>query len=161
WTRDNNTYTISYQNDASGNVTQRTYPSGRVINSNYDANGRIGSISQPSPPANYLNSVTYNVTHDITADTFVNCASDSFGSDQYGLQPVWRKATASGGATGGLMNLNFSYQAAPGQMGANTHAGNANQIMTVSSSSIHGLSESASYTYDLEGRLAAISQTSN
>src|SRR5262245_34858359 len=59
------------------------------------------------------------------------------------------------------MNLNYSYQAAAGQMGPNTTAGNAGQLMAINNSTIGGLTESASYTYDLQRRLVTSSQSTN
>jgi hypothetical protein len=59
-----------------------------------------------------------------------------------------------------LMNLSYNYQAAAGQMGPGTTAGNANQLMTVSGT-INGTAESANYAYDLWGRVVTSSQTTN
>jgi RHS repeat-associated protein len=71
-------------------------------------------------------------------------------------------ATKAGGAQGGLLNLNYSYQAAAGQMGTGTTAGNAEQLMAINNNStINGTAESAAYTYDLERRLVTSSQTTN
>ncbi len=58
------------------------------------------------------------------------------------------------------MSLSYSYQASAGQNGAGTTAGNAGQLMTVSGT-INGVSESASYTYDLVGRLVTSNQSTN
>src|SRR5262249_15757362 len=64
--------------------------------------------------------------------------------------------------TGGIMNLNYSYQAAAGQMGAGTTAGDASQLMAINNnSSIGGSTETWTLTYDLEDRIVTSSQTSN
>ncbi|MFY9607491.1 MAG: hypothetical protein WAU45_02610, partial [Blastocatellia bacterium] len=58
------------------------------------------------------------------------------------------------------MNVTYNYQAAAGQMGAGSTAGNAGQLMSIGGT-INGATESASYKYDLLGRLAQSQQTSN
>ena len=58
------------------------------------------------------------------------------------------------------MNLTYGYQASAGQMGADSTAGNARQLMTISGT-IGGLTESAAYSYDNLGRLVTSNQTSN
>src|SRR5215469_15534796 len=58
------------------------------------------------------------------------------------------------------MNLSYSYAASAGQNGTGSSAGNPGQLMSISGT-INGTTESASYSYDLLGRLATSSQTSN
>src|SRR5262249_26740620 len=66
------------------------------------------------------------------------------------------------GGTAGMMNLHYSYQAAAGEMGVNSTAGNTGQLMAINNSStVNGTAEGAAYTYDLQGRLATSSQTTN
>ncbi|MFY9553733.1 MAG: RHS repeat-associated core domain-containing protein [Blastocatellia bacterium] len=62
-------------------------------------------------------------------------------------------ATSPGGTFGGLMQLSYVYQSAAGQSGAGTTAGNAGQL-TGLFGTIAGIAEGASYSYDLQGRLA-------
>ena len=60
------------------------------------------------------------------------------------------------------MNLTYHYQATAGQMGVGTTPGNAGQLMAVNNNStIDGVAESASYTYDSYGRLVTSNQTSS
>ena len=60
------------------------------------------------------------------------------------------------------MNLNYSYQAVAGQMGAGSTAGNAGQLVAINNgSSINGTPEIAAYTYDNVGRMTTSIQTSN
>jgi hypothetical protein len=59
-----------------------------------------------------------------------------------------------------LLSLNYNYHAPAGSSGAGTTAGNAHQLISMTSS-IGGLPESASYTYDLQRRLVTSSQTTN
>jgi RHS repeat-associated protein len=76
------------------------------------------------------------------------------------MQLTSQTATQSGGATNGLMNLTYTYQASAGQMGTGSPAGNAGQLMSISGT-IGGSTESAAYTYDDLGRLVTSNQTSN
>src|SRR5262249_51609386 len=48
-----------------------------------------------------------------------------------------------------------------GQLGVGTTAGNTGQLISINNSTINGSPESASYTYDILGRLATSNQTSN
>jgi hypothetical protein len=86
--------------------------------------------------------------------------TEAFGYDTNRLQMTSETATAPGGPTGGLMNLSYSYQAAAGQMGAGTTAGNASQLISMSGT-INGTTESAGYTYTNVSSVVSSSQTSN
>jgi YD repeat-containing protein len=46
---DSNTYQMSYSYDLGGNMTSMTYPSGRIINTTYDAADRISAVSGIRP----------------------------------------------------------------------------------------------------------------
>lgn len=43
-------YSMGYTYDLAGNMTTQTYPSGRIVNTEYDPAGRISRISGPSAP---------------------------------------------------------------------------------------------------------------
>src|SRR5262245_65898305 len=43
WTRDGQSYTVAWQRNQAGQVTQVTYPSTRVVSVNYDNSGRLSS----------------------------------------------------------------------------------------------------------------------
>jgi RHS repeat-associated protein len=107
-----------------------------------------------------LNNVTYNGIGQVTGTTLGNGVGESYGYDANRMQFSSQTATQSGGSTGGLMNLTYSYQAAAGQTGAGSTAGNAGQLMTIGGT-IGGVTESAGYSYDDLGRLVTSNQTSN
>lgn len=86
--------------------------------------------------------------------------TEAYGYDTNRLQLSSQTAKKSGGPANGLMNLTYGYQASAGQMGAGSTAGNAGQLMTISGT-INVTTESASYTYDVLGRLVTSNQTSN
>jgi RHS repeat-associated protein len=158
-TIDGRGYTTSYQFNTASQHTQITYPSGRVININHGNMGRLSSLADGAGPI-YVNSVTYNAAEQVTGFTLGNGVTESFGYDPNRLLLVSQTATASGGPTGGLINLNYHYDASAGQNGTGTTAGNAAKLMSVSGT-INGTTESANYTYDLLNRLATSSQTTN
>jgi RHS repeat-associated protein len=155
-TIDGRGYTSSYQYNAANQVTQMTYPSGRVINAGHDSKGRGTSVGS------YLTNVTYNGVGQLTGTSLGNSVSESYGYDANRMQLSTQTATKSGGPTGGLMNLTYAYQASAGQMGVGSTAGNAGQLIAINNNStINGTSESAAYTYDNLGRLITSNQTSN
>jgi len=59
-----------------------------------------------------------------------------------------------------MMNLAYVYDAAAGQSGATTTAGNTHQLISLTGT-INGTTESASYSYDLQKRVVTSNQTSN
>src|SRR5262249_14702647 len=155
--QDNKNYTVTYQYDNGGNTTQLIYPSGRVVNVNVDGAGRVSSITDPAS-VNYISGITYNAAGKVTGDMLGNGIAESYGYDSNRLQLISQTA----GTGGSLLNLNYSYQASAGQMGAGTTAGNCGQFMAIgNNSSIHGLPESLAYTYDLQRRLLTSSETDN
>jgi RHS repeat-associated protein len=155
-TIDGRGYTSSYQYNAANQATQMTYPSGRVINLGRDSKGRVTSVGS------YLTGVTYNGIGQLTGTNLGNGVSESYGYDANRMQLTTQTATKTGGATGGLMNLTYNYQASAGQMGTGSSTGNAGQLMAINdNSTINGTAESAAYTYDNLGRLITSNQTSN
>jgi YD repeat-containing protein len=160
WTRDGQSYTIGYQYNTGSELTQTTYPDGRVVGATYATNGQVSSVQEPSSGSAYLSSISYSVAGFKTGLTLGNGITETFVYDPNRLQLTSQTATASGGTS--LVDLNYSYQAAAGQMGSGTTAGDANQIVAINNSStINGSPESAAYTYDLERRLSTSTQTSN
>jgi RHS repeat-associated protein len=164
---DGQNYTVQYQDNQIGQGTQITYPDGRVVAASYDGSGRLSSITEPvnsqtGAGGTYLSNLSYNFAQQLTGDTLSAGITEAFSYDSQRMQLTSQTATALGGQTGGLMNLHYSYQAAAGQMGANTTAGNAGQLMAINNSStIGGRTETAAYTYDLQHRLVTSSQTTN
>jgi len=126
---DGHSYSVQYQDNQIGQGTQIIYPSGRVVAASYDSSGRLSSITEPvnaqtGAGGTYFSGISYSPAGLVTADTLGDTmpVSETFGYDSQRLQLTSQTATRSGGSTSGLMNLNYSYQAAAGQMGANTTA---------------------------------------
>jgi RHS repeat-associated protein len=161
---DGRNYATSFQYNAANQQTQMTYPSGRVINFGHDSKGRLTSAGS------FLSSVTYNGIGQLTATALGNGVTESYGYDANRLQLTSQTATKSGGPANGLMNLTYGYNATAGQMGAGSTAGNASQLMTISgtmgATQCKGCpdtptTETASYNYDVVGRLVTSNQASN
>jgi RHS repeat-associated protein len=151
---DGRIYTTSLQFDTANQVTQMTYPSNRAINIGHDSKGRVSSVGS------YLSSVIYDGIGRLSGTTLGNGVAEGFGYDATRMQLTSQTATKNGGPTNGLMNLTYGYDAAAGQMGAGSTAGNAGQLMSISGT-INQTPESAAYTYDDVGRLVTSNQTSN
>jgi RHS repeat-associated protein len=154
-------YTTTYANDSFRKPISTTYPSGRTLSYNRQSNViRLASISDQY--GTYLNNISYNAAGRawqfylgngvINGFIYDNAAPGQTGNR---LQVTQLVVTSPGGAPGNLMTLNYNYQATAGQHGAGTTAGNNGQLMSVTGT------DTASYTYDLDGRLATWSQASN
>jgi RHS repeat-associated protein len=169
------TYTTSYQHNQAGQPKQVGH-----MGYSYDAAGRLSAVG------NSFYNATYNVAGQLTGDTLGSwgwngstlvdsVTAETFSYDANRMQLTSQTATTTNtnrpnqlcipscpppppGGTN--LSLTYSYQASAGQMGVGTTAGNADQLMSVTGT-IGGVSESASYTYDLLGRLATSNQTSN
>jgi RHS repeat-associated protein len=146
-------YGSSYQYNQINQRTQATEPGG-TLSLQYDNKARLTAVGS------YLTSTAYNAAAQVTGFTLGNGVTEAFGYDTNRLQMTSETATAPGGPTGGLMNLSYSYQAAAGQMGAGTTAGNASQLISMSGT-INGTTESAGYTYNNVSSVVSSSQTSN
>jgi len=158
WSRDGRSYTVGYQLNTADQTTQLTYPSGRIVNASYDGAAQLSSLTDPSGPS-YISSMAYDIKGNPTGWTLGNGVREGFGYDPNRIQPISRTAGTTSPYTN-RMNLTYNYQAAAGQMGANTTAGNAGQLISISGT-INGVTESAAYTWDNLGRVVTSNQTSN
>ena len=70
-------YPIQYAYNLAGELTQITYPSGRVVTPSYDAAGRLNQIA--SAGTNYLSQAAYNAAGETLGFTYGNGVQASFG----------------------------------------------------------------------------------
>jgi RHS repeat-associated protein len=164
-TIDGGNYTTSVQYNTADRFTQIIYPSTRVINIGHDTKDRVTSVGT------FLSNVTYNGIGQMTGTTLGNGVTEIFGYDANRMQLTSQKGGTVSPYTNRI-NLTYSRDAAAGQMGAGTTAGNAAQLMAVSGT-IGGTglgtggggggaaTESANYTYDSVARLVTSNQASN
>jgi len=169
------TYTTGYQYNQRNQRKQAGH-----MGYSYDSAGRLSAVG------NSFYNASYNVAGQLTGDTLyssgLNGATlvDSVTAETFGYDANRMQLTSQTAATtntnrpnqvcipscpppppgGTNLNLTYSYQASAGQMGAGTTAGNAGQLMSITGT-IGGVVESASFTYDLLGRLTTSNQTSN
>ena len=152
-------YTTSYLQNAAGQRKRLTYPSTRIIKLNYDNKGRPLEVTN-GENLPYLYNIGYNAAGQITGLNLGNGGmgvTESYGYDTQRGQMTSQTATKSGA---NLLNLTYSYQAAAGQNGATSTAGNSGRLMSISGT-INSTTESAAFTYDLLGRLVTSNQTTN
>ncbi len=71
------TYTMAYQYNLAGELSQITYPSSHVVQSGYDAIGRLSAVSNGS--ANYASGFAYNPAFQLTGFNYGNGVNASFG----------------------------------------------------------------------------------
>ena len=152
------TYTTSYEYNGGSQLSKMIYPSGQQVSVNHDVKGRMQSLTyNPGDTSGYLTGATYNIESRMTGSTLGNGVVQTYGFDANRSQLVTQTATKGANQ---LMNLTYDYQAAAGQSGATSTAGNTHQLISLTGS-INGTTESASYTYDLQKRLVTSNQTSN
>jgi RHS repeat-associated protein len=161
WSRDGQSYAISYQYNTGNQMTQMVYPiSGRTLNITHDSVGRVSQIADQY--RTYISNLSFDPAGHVTGLSLGNVASETYGYDANRLQLTSQTATKTGGSSNGLMNLHYYYQAQADEMGAGSTAGNSGQLMAINNTStINGTAESAAYTYDDLGRLVTSNQTSN
>jgi RHS repeat-associated protein len=151
-TIDSNNYTTSYQYNTASQVTQVTYPSGRVVSMSHDSKGRLSSVG------GYVSNITYKESGQVggwSLGTTPTSITESFTYDPQRLQMTNQKAMR--GSTV-LLDLSYSYQAGDGESGGGTLAGNSGQLMSVTqtpTSTINSQKRDERYKYDNVGRLVS------
>jgi RHS repeat-associated protein len=139
------TYTTGYQYNLAGELKQTTYPSGRVVQQNYDPIGRLCAIAQTtgstcSTNTNpYATGFAYNTAFELTGFNYANGVAATFGYSADRLQMTslsYVKGTTS------LYSLNYSYGAA---------GSNNGQIQSITDNVDNG--RSVTFSYDNLARL--------
>jgi RHS repeat-associated protein len=146
------------QSASPGEVKQITYPSGRVVQQNYDAIGRLCAIAQTSSGCSsntnpYATGYAYNTAFELTGFNYGNGVAASFGYSADRLQMTslsFMKGTST------LYNLNYFYKT-DATYCPNAPGGDNGQISSITDSVDNG--RSASYTYDALARLTAATTT--
>ena len=147
-------FTISYQYNTAGQVTQITYPSNRVVQQNVDNIGLLNSIvsggttyaSIPEPPTGY------DAAGHLLQFTYANGVVANFGYSAARNQ-MTSLSYAKGATT--LFGVNYGYAKGQANCDSTTVAGNNGLIQCIQDTTDSGSSgRSVVYTYDSLGRLA-------
>ena len=147
------TYPIQYQYNSGGQVTQITYPSGRVVQQNLDNIGLLNTIvsgtttyaSIPEPPSGY------NAAGQLLTFTYANGVVANFGYASSTRDQMTSLSYVKGSAT--LFSLNYGYMNGQANCGSGTASGNDGQIQCIQDLVDNG--RSIVYGYDPLNRLVS------
>jgi RHS repeat-associated protein len=134
------TYLLGYGYNLAGGMTSETYPSGRVVNTNYDGAGRVNGVTGTGS-RNYATSILYAPQGGMTSLALGNLLTESTAYNNR-LQPTSI-------SVGTLVSFGYIY-------------GTSNNNGNVQSQSITapGLSLTQTYGYDWLNRLTGMNETS-
>jgi RHS repeat-associated protein len=147
------TYTTGYQYNLAGELSQITYPSGRIVLQNYDAIGRLCSVgasgSTCASGTNYASGFAYNAAFQATGFNYGNGVAATFGytPDRLLLQSL---AYTKGATT--LFSTNYWYKTDSTNCPTGA-SGNNGQIQCITDSVDSG--RTAAYSYDSLYRLTS------
>ena len=104
------TFTTGYVYNYKGDMTQMTYPSGRVVNFNYATGGgccnsRLASVVDQTTGTTVASSISYNAAGEITSRTLGSGVIETFAFNNL-LQETGIAATLSGTT---LMSFTYNY----------------------------------------------------
>jgi RHS repeat-associated protein len=138
------TYTTGYQYNLASELTQITYPSGRIVQQAVDAIGRLCAVAQVATNCTtttnpFANTYQYNQAFQLTSFNYANGVAATLGYSADRLQLTSLKY-AQGATT--LFNLTYSY---------GTAASNNGQITGITDNVDNG--RSVTYGYDNLARL--------
>jgi RHS repeat-associated protein len=145
------TYNLGYQYDAGGDVTQITYPSGRVVYQAYNSIGQLCLVSPSSSgcsgTSNYAGSFSYNAPGNLTGFSYGNGVSAAFSYSAPRAQLSSLKYTFG---TQTYFNLGYWYQKdSTNCLNGATQNNGAIQCITDSADS----GRTVNYAYDALGRM--------
>jgi len=148
------TYPISYQYNAGDELTQITYPSGRVVQFSYNVVGQVceaatqtsGCGTSASP---FATGYTYNPNGKLTGFNYGNgvAATYNYSTNRSQLSSLsYTKGTQT------LFSLNYWYQQDPMNCPNGNSVGNNGKIQCIADGVDSG--RTTNYTYDVLGRLS-------
>ena len=140
-----NTFTTSYQHNLSGQLTQITYPSGRVVQQSVDPIGRLCAVAQTTSSCStttnpFASGYAYNTASELTGFNYGNGVAATFVYSPDRLQLTSLK-DMNGATT--LFSLTYSY---------GTSTTNNGQIVGITDNVDNG--RTVAYTYDYLSRLS-------
>jgi RHS repeat-associated protein len=151
-------FPINYQYNLGNELTQITYPSGRVVQQAVDPIGRLCAIAQTASSCTsntnpYANTYQYNAAFQLTSFNYGNGVAASFVYSPDRLQ-LTSLSYVKGAST--LFSLNYWYKLDPTNCPAGT-TNNNGQIQCITDNVDNGRTEK--YSYDNLGRLLTAQTT--
>jgi RHS repeat-associated protein len=140
------TYPVQYAYNLAGQLTSIAYPTGRVVQQNVDAIGRLSSISDGTT---YLNGLSYNAAGQPLGYTLGNGVQGSFGYNDHLHLASLRYSNGSG-------SLKFVYDYTTANSPGNNGQIQAEHYLIAD---VEDLTKSENFTYDNLGRLSAAHTT--
>jgi RHS repeat-associated protein len=147
------TYTIGYQYNAGGDVTQITYPSGRTV---YQAYNAVGQLCQISPSASgcsgsgyYAGGFSYNAPGQLAGFSYGNGVAAALG---YSAPRAQLSSLTYARGTQSYFSLGYWYQRNSGNC-PNGTVGNNGSIQCITDNMNGG--RTVNYGYDALGRMLA------
>jgi YD repeat-containing protein len=144
-------YKISYGYDLSGAMTSETYPSGKIVNTAYDAAGRVTTVSKQGG-GNYASGITYAPQGAMGLMTLGNNLIEQTIYNSR-LQPMTIELGVSTANPQSVLGLTYTYNT------LNLHDNNGNvlsQAINAGSTQVG----SQTYTYDAVNRLQTATEGS-
>jgi RHS repeat-associated protein len=153
------TYPISYQYNAGGELTQITYPSGRVVYVTPDSIGRFNAVASnlPTSVSVTIPYTGYNAAGQILNITYGNGVVGNFTYSAARQQLTNLTYTAGTYPNETLFSLNYGYMNGQANCGASTAAGNNGLIQCIQDTMDNG--RSVIYSYDALARLSTATTT--
>ena len=158
-TTDGQSYLISYQYNLVGNLISQTYPSGRIVKTEYDNAGRIAGVKNDSTGAFYAgaastdaaNRFQYSAAGGIQAMKLGNGLWEhtSFNSR---LQPI-QIGLGSAITNSSILQLDYNYGSTDNNGNLKTH------VITVPTiGSVNGFTATQTYGYDALNRVSSANE---
>ncbi len=154
-TTDGQAYTMGYDYDLAGNMTSQTYPSGRVVTSEYDAAARLAGVKNLASGAFYAGGASTDTMNRLQYTPHGSTSQMRLGNGLWEhtnfnlrLQPI-QIGLGSAGTNSSLLQLDYTY-------GTTDNNGNVqSQTITVPTvAGVNGFIATQNYTYDALSRLA-------
>jgi RHS repeat-associated protein len=162
-TTDGQSYSLSYGYNLTGALTSQTYPSGRVVATDYDNAGRISGVKNSATNQYYAGDAS-------TGDNRIQYAAHGAISDLRLGNGLWEHSLYNnrlqpyeiglGTAKGGIDRLKLAYSYTSGTNTTDNNGNVRSQTITVPTiGTVTGFTATQNYTYDSLNRLQSMSET--
>jgi RHS repeat-associated protein len=151
-TTDGNVYTIGYKYNLRGEITEQTYPSGRVVKTTLDSNGSVASVeSQKNAQSSFMKYASQFVYNSTGAIASMRLGNGLFETTKYNKRlQITELGLGNSTSTTNLWKINYDY-------GTTDNNGNIKSQTIATGSAVF----SQSYQYDGLNRLTEAKEVSN